>query len=180
MLDEFTILLNTEISLIQKSHSSLFQRCQCFRRGFYRKTTVLGYLSSSCLIRFSHSDKRVVQNEKKISGYNVSKSCDDVSILERQSVPNCSFMSTLIDDSDDFGKSYKTKLIKNFAKRSDVFVKTYELLLQTWYCISTSLCIMKYAINESSVFIVLFARTLQTHVFSRMFPLPPESFQITE
>lgn len=100
--------MSSRFFLIQKSNSSLFQRCQCFRRGFYRKTTVLGYPSSSCLIQFSHSGKRVVQNEKKSRDIMFRK-VDDVSILKRQSVLNCSFMSTLIDDSDDFRGNLLTR-----------------------------------------------------------------------
>lgn len=101
----------------------------------------------------------------------------ELSNVEVSQIP---FISTLID-SDYFGKfSYEAILIKNFAKRSSTTL-SYELLVKLDIAYHTSLCIMKYAINESSVFIVLFAPILDTRVFANVSTSTSESsFRIIE
>lgn len=76
------------------------------------------------------------------------------------------FMSKLIDGSNDFKKfSYKTKLIKNFAKY-DCPTLSYELLLNLILHINFIMYHKAYCKREFRI--VLFARMLYTRVFANV------------
>lgn len=90
-------------------------------------------------------------------------------------VSQISLLPTLMDDSDDFGKSYETQLIENFVKRLfDAFVQTpveLDIAYRSHYILWSML---------STRVPYLFVRTLDTRVFANVSTSSPELFQVTE